>query len=159
MRNTQTIQAKIKSLPNSPGVYRFFNQNQELIYIGKAANLKRRVSSYFAINKNGWSRPIEQLANKIADLKIKKTDTVLEAYFLEQSLIKKYQPKYNILGKDDKSTSFLVITKEKFPRFLIKRQTDLDQDVFSFHPAKKIEGELVRCQSPNRKHLNDSNFH
>lgn len=125
MRNTQTIQAKIKSLPNSPGVYRFFNQNQELIYIGKAANLKRRVSSYFAINKNGWSRPIEQLANKIADLKIKKTDTVLEAYFLEQSLIKKYQPKYNILGKDDKSTSFLVITKEKFPRFLIKRQTDL----------------------------------
>ena len=128
------IKAKLKSLPSSPGVYQFFDQNQKLLYIGKAANLKSRVGSYFALNKNEWSRPIEQLISKVVDFKVKKTETVLEAYFLEQKLIKKHQPKYNILGKDDKSASFLVITKEEFPRLLIKRQTDL----YTINPTKEL---------------------
>ncbi len=117
----------LKNLPSKPGIYQFFNQEDELIYIGKASNLKMRVSSYFQKRQVFHSRPIEQLISKVQRVETQETDTVLEAFFLEQDLIKKHQPKYNILGKDDKSANFLVITDEQFPRLLIKRKTDLYQ--------------------------------
>ncbi|PID99707.1 MAG: hypothetical protein CSA81_14880, partial [Acidobacteria bacterium] len=129
-----------------PGVYQFFDQTKKLIYIGKAANLKSRVGSYFSLGKNAHSRPIEQLIEKVATIETRRTDTVLEAYFLEQDLIKKHQPKYNVLGKDDKSASFLVVTREKFPRFLIKRQTDL----YEIGPAATENKSLVLKKSAKK---------
>lgn len=122
-----TISDKIKKFPNSPGVYVFKDQKGNVLYIGKAASLKSRVRSYFAKNLN-YERPIEFVVDKIAKINIKQTDTVIEAYFLEQELIKKHQPKYNVDGKDDKSFVYVCVTKEDFPRFLIKRKTDLEQN-------------------------------
>jgi len=128
------LSQKLKSLPQSPGVYIFYakgvsayggkNKTGKILYVGKAGSLKDRVSSYFQ-NRNGYARPIEIFISEVKDLEIRKTDTVLEAYILEQSLIKKLQPKYNIDGKDDKSFCYVVVTKEEFPRFLVLRKTEL----------------------------------
>ena len=137
---------KLKSLLSSPGVYMFYDKNGMLLYVGKAGSLKDRVSSYFvgvqfiepgieqglinqtpAYFKSYGSRPIEMMIHEVADIEIKKTDTVLEAYILEQSLIKKLQPKYNVDGKDDKSFAYVLVTKEEFPRFMIARGTDIIQ--------------------------------
>ena len=96
--------------------------------MGKATSLKDRVGSYFQNSDKGYARPIEIMIDEVMDIETKKTDTVLEAYILEQELIKKIQPKYNALGKDDKSFSYVVVTKEDFPRFLIVRKTDLKQE-------------------------------
>lgn len=133
MKNLKKI---VASLPTTPGVYFFSDQSGKIIYIGKAASLKERVSSYFRKNLN-YERPIEFVIEKIKNITTISTNTVIEAYFLEQKLIKKYQPKYNTLGKDDKSFCYLAITKEKFSRFEIIRQTDLEDKKTSF---KKIYG-------------------
>jgi len=122
----QKIKLQIKKLPKNPGVYIFKNENGEIIYVGKATDLKNRVSSYF-LDKNNFEyvRPIEQMIAQVADIEIQKTETVLEALILEANLIKKHQPKYNVEGKDDKTFSYFVFTKEEFPRILIKRESDL----------------------------------
>ncbi|MDR3582958.1 MAG: GIY-YIG nuclease family protein [Candidatus Pacebacteria bacterium] len=120
-----TILQKLKNLPQSPGVYIFYDKNRNILYVGKATSLKDRVGSYFQ-NKIGAVRTIEMYMNEVTDLEIKKTDTVLEAYILEQSLIKKLQPKYNAMGKDDKSFTYVLLSKEEFPRFAVVRETDLD---------------------------------
>jgi excinuclease ABC subunit C len=117
---------KLKSLPTSPGVYIFKNNTGDILYVGKAGSLKDRVGSYFQ-DRSGYSRPIEFAIDQIADIEIRKTDTVLEAYILEQELIKKLQPKYNAMGKDNKSFCYVVATKEDFPRFIILRKTDLEK--------------------------------
>jgi len=131
---------RISKLPQNPGVYIFKSKNGETIYIGKATNLRSRVQSYFQHLKridrsrperpkaDGplYFRPIEQMIHEVADIKTIQTDSVLEALILESGLIKKYLPKYNAMGKDDKSFSYFVITKEKFPRIMILRKTDLD---------------------------------
>jgi excinuclease ABC subunit C len=127
---------KLESLPSSSGVYIFKDKNGKIIYVGKATSLKDRVSSYFQ-EKIGYIRPIEIMISKVTDFDIKKTDTVLEAYILEQNLIKKIQPKYNVDGKDDKSFSYVAITKENFPKFLILRKTELENENIKF---KKIYG-------------------
>lgn len=100
--------------------------------------MKDRVGSYFlpspalrasspTSGRGGYgSRPIEMFISEVKDLEIRKTDTVLEAYILEQELIKKFQPKYNVDGKDDKSFCYVLLTKEGFPRFLVVRKTDLN---------------------------------
>lgn len=130
---------KLKILSRSPGVYIFRNNKSEVLYVGKAASLKDRVRSYFvgAIHELPKSRavhepplranrPIELFINEVYDLEIRKTDTVLEAYILEQDLIKKFQPKYNMMSKDDKSFSYVIVTKEEWPRFVVLRKTELD---------------------------------
>jgi excinuclease ABC subunit C len=119
------IQLKLKTLPISPGVYIFRGADKKIMYIGKAASLKDRVRSYFQ-GRNDYARPIDFVIELIADIEIKQTETVLEAYLLEQELIKKHQPKYNVLGKDDKSFVYVCVTKEDFPRFEIKRKTDIE---------------------------------
>jgi excinuclease ABC subunit C len=120
------VNRKLKTLPSSPGVYIFYGKNRKILYVGKAGSLKDRVGSYFQ-NKNGYARPIELFISEVKDLEIRKTDTVLEAFILEQELIKKFQPKYNVDGKDDKSFCYVVITKEEWPRFVVMRKTDLYQ--------------------------------
>ena len=157
----QSIIQKLKSLPSSPGVYIFRDKNRKILYVGKAGSLKDRVNSYFspspvplsgtsspASGRGGYgSRPIERFISEVKDLEIWKTDTVLEAYILEQELIKKFQPKYNVDGKDDKSFCYVVVTKEDFPRFIIMRKTDLDKNVGA-NLAFARKGQHIKIYGP-----------
>ena len=110
----KTLQHKIAHLPDSPGVYQFLNDEGKIIYVGKAKNLKRRVSSYFT--KGHDNRKLTAMVSKIADLHPIVVDTESDALLLENNLIKKYQPRYNVQLKDDKSFPWIVIRNEKFPR-------------------------------------------
>ena len=122
-QRSSLIKKTLSKLPFSPGVYFFRDQKGQLLYIGKAASLKDRVGSYFQ-NINNQNRPIEWVLDKVLKIEYQMTESVLEAYVLEQSLIKKHQPPYNILGKDDKSFCYVIFTQEKFSRILIVRETD-----------------------------------
>jgi len=133
----EKLKIKISKFIQTPGVYIFRNKSRKIIYIGKATNLRSRVRSYFsdyfkrsdlkpAKVAPQYGRPIEAMIHEVADIKTIETDSVLEALILESGLIKKNMPKYNAMGKDDKSFSYFVITKEKFPRVVILRKTDLD---------------------------------
>ncbi len=119
-KNTQKDLAhQVKSLPEKPGVYQYYNQNDEVIYIGKAKNLKKRVSSYF--NKNHDSNKTNVLVKNISSLKYIVVDTEEDALLLENNLIKEYQPRYNILLKDGKTYPSICITNEPFPRIFKTR--------------------------------------
>lgn len=119
---SSNIKEKIKDLPAVPGVYYFYGKNGKLLYIGKAASLKSRVSSYF--QKTIHDNKTQALVEAIEDMKYRKTDSVLEALILEANEIKKYLPPYNIRAKDDKTFVNIVITKEEFPRVLVSRPTE-----------------------------------
>ncbi|MDO8240772.1 MAG: GIY-YIG nuclease family protein [Candidatus Moranbacteria bacterium] len=137
------INEKVKDLPQVPGVYIFRDAKGKIIYVGKATSLRSRVGSYFASalpssalrapspkgrrgNEGISLRPIEMMIAQVADIEVQETESVLEALILEANLIKKHQPKYNVLGKDDKSYAYFVITKEEFPKVMIVRKTDLE---------------------------------
>lgn len=132
-----------KNLPQLPGVYLMKNAQGEIIYIGKAGNLKKRVSSYFlpvrrSLGIGGRANDLktEKLVSEIAKIDYKKTDTVLEALILEADLIKKYAPKYNIKDKDNKSFLYAEITKEEFPRVILTRGKDIkEKSGFNFAKA------------------------
>jgi excinuclease ABC subunit C len=133
MEMSTSIAKKLKSLPTSPGVYIFRNKAGIVLYVGKATSLKDRVGSYFnltpalsLVRRGGSGRPIEMFISQVVDIEVRKTETVLEAYILEQELIKKWQPKFNVDGKDDKSFAYVLVTKEEFPRFVILRKRELD---------------------------------
>ncbi len=111
-------------MPSEPGVYQFFNKEDKIIYIGKAKNLKKRVSSYF--QKNVGSRKTKNLVKNIHEIKHIVVSSESDALLLENSLIKKYQPKYNILLRDDKTYPWIVIKKESFPRVLTTRRVEKD---------------------------------
>ena len=106
-------------MPEKPGVYQYFNKDGVIIYVGKAKNLKRRVSSYF--NKNNQSIKTSMLVKHIEDLKYFIVESEEDALHLENSMIKEYQPKYNILLKDDKTYPWIVVKKEPFPRIFLTR--------------------------------------
>lgn len=110
----------IPSLPDQPGVYQFYDKHGVIIYIGKAKNLKKRVSSYFT-KKKFESYKIKVLVDRIADLKVIVVDSESDALLLENNLIKKYQPRYNILLKDDKTFPWICIKNEPFPRVFSTR--------------------------------------
>jgi len=112
--NQKSLKTQVEMLPETPGVYQYFNDKDEIIYVGKAKNLKRRVSSYF--NKNHDSRKTNVLVKNIAYLKYIVVDTPENALLLENNLIKKYQPRYNAMLKDGKTYPSICITKEEFPR-------------------------------------------
>lgn len=120
--NNETLN-KIKNIisvmPEKPGVYQYFNKDGVIIYVGKAKNLKRRVLSYF--NKNNQSIKTSMLVKHIEDLKYFIVETEEDALHLENSMIKEYQPKYNILLKDDKTYPWIVVKKEPFPRIFLTR--------------------------------------
>ena len=114
------LQDKIRRLPRQPGVYQFFDESHKIIYVGKAKNLHNRVSSYFRQNHTyGKTRA---LVRKIVDLEVILVDTELDALLLENTLIKKYQPRYNVNLKDDKTYPWICIKKERFPRIFPTRQ-------------------------------------
>ncbi|WP_347173287.1 excinuclease ABC subunit UvrC [Polaribacter uvawellassae] len=121
---SNALEIQIKSLPNSPGVYQYFDINDVIIYVGKAKNLKKRVASYFTKNhENGKTRV---LVKKIVSIKHIVVDTETDALLLENNLIKKYQPKYNVMLKDDKTYPWICIKKERFPRIFLTRNVVKD---------------------------------
>lgn len=113
------VREKAKKLPDNSGIYLFY-RNGELIYVGKATSLKKRVASYFGPVKN--FRPIEVMISEVDNIKYVETDSVIEAIILEANYIKKYQPKYNVKEKDDKSWNYLTLTREDFPHLEIIRE-------------------------------------
>ena len=120
---TQHIKDILALLPDSPGVYQYFDKEGTIIYVGKAKNLKRRVSSYF--NKQHDDAPKTRvLVRNIADLKYIVVGTEEDALHLENSLIKKYRPRYNVLLKDDKTYPWICVTKEDYPRVFLTRRVE-----------------------------------
>ena len=120
----QSLKPIISTIPQKPGVYHFYDFDGEVIYVGKAKNLKRRVSSYFT--KTHKSLKTKNLVSKITDISCIIVETEIDALLLENNLIKKHQPKYNILLKDDKSYPWICIKKEEFPRVLQTRNVVKD---------------------------------
>lgn len=142
----------IQSLPNKPGVYQFFDKKGNIIYIGKAKNLKKRVSSYF--NKNHDSGKTRVLVRKIADIQTIIVDTEFDALLLENNLIKKYLPRYNVLLKDDKTYPWICIKNEAFPRVFMTRNLIKDGSEY-FGPYAYVQVcyallELIRELYPIR---------
>ena len=108
------------SLPSEPGVYRYYDVDDGLLYIGKAKDLRKRVSSYFL--KNDHTYRIAYMVRKIARIEFTIVDSEQDAFLLENNLIKKYQPRYNVMLKDGKTYPYIVIKKEEFPRVFLTRQ-------------------------------------
>ncbi len=115
------IENILKTLPDNPGVYQFFNNKNEIIYVGKAKNLRKRVTSYFNKTRHE-SNKIKVLVSKIEDIKHIIVDSESDALLLENNLIKKIQPRYNILLKDDKTFPWICIKNERFPRVFSTRK-------------------------------------
>ena len=114
MSEQPSLEAIIKNLPKHPGVYRYYDKEGRLLYIGKAKNLKNRVTSYF-INKDHSFR-IQLMVRKIHTIEYSIVPTEKDALLLENALIKEFQPRYNILLKDDKSFPYIKIVNEPYPR-------------------------------------------
>lgn len=114
-----SLELQLKTLPNKPGIYQFFDENQKILYVGKAKNLKKRVSSYFNKEHVGKTKV---LVSKIKNLKITIVDTEYDALLLENNLIKEFQPRYNIRLKDDKTYPCICIKNEPFPRVFLTRK-------------------------------------
>tara|TARA_R110002073_G_scaffold108336_9_gene243634 strand:- start:66129 stop:67931 length:1803 start_codon:yes stop_codon:yes gene_type:complete len=119
-----SLEVQIKSLPDSPGVYQYYDTNEMILYVGKAKNLKKRVASYFT--KNHENAKTRILVKKIFTIKHIVVNTETDALLLENNLIKKYQPKYNIMLKDDKTYPWICIKKERFPRVFMTRRVVKD---------------------------------
>jgi len=119
MKTPTTLKEQVNSLPDKPGVYQYFNANDEIIYVGKAKNLKKRVSSYF--NKIHEQGKTNVLVKNIVSLKYIVVETEEDALLLENNLIKQYQPRYNVLLKDGKTYPSICITNEPFPRIFKTR--------------------------------------
>lgn len=131
------IQLKLKTLPEKPGVYHYFDKNGTIIYVGKAKNLKKRVSSYFS--KIHDQAKTNVLVRKIVAIEYIVVDTEIDALLLENNLIKKYQPKYNIQLKDDKTYPWICIKKEPFPRVFSTRKYIKDgSQYFGPYPSGRI---------------------
>lgn len=113
----------LPSLPEDPGVYRYFDDSNTIIYIGKAKNLKNRISSYFTNQKNQDTKT-RRLVQQIKRVEFTIVHSEFDALLLENTLIKQFQPKYNILLRDDKTYPFLCLTKEHFPKLISTRRID-----------------------------------
>ncbi|PQJ21847.1 excinuclease ABC subunit UvrC [Tenacibaculum sp. SG-28] len=131
-----TLDLQVKTLPNSPGVYQYFDKNDIVIYVGKAKDLKKRVSSYFTKNHEQGKTRI--LVKKIVRIEHVVVDTETDALLLENNLIKKYQPRYNVLLKDDKSYPWICIKKERFPRIFSTRRVIKDGSEY-FGPFTNVK--------------------
>ena len=115
-----SVKLQISTLPNAPGVYQYYDKDGKLLYVGKAKDLKKRVTSYFTKQHDNGKTRI--LVKKIANIKHIVVATETDALLLENNLIKKYQPRYNVMLKDDKSYPWLCIKKERFPRVFSTRK-------------------------------------
>ncbi|RXG31251.1 excinuclease ABC subunit UvrC [Leeuwenhoekiella palythoae] len=117
---TPELEIQLKTLPNSPGVYQYYDKKGKLLYVGKAKNLKKRVSSYF--NKKHDNARTHLLVKKIANIKHIVVNSETDALLLENNMIKNYQPRYNVMLKDDKSYPWICIKNERFPRVFPTRR-------------------------------------
>lgn len=148
-----SLESKLKNLPDKSGIYQFFGDKTKIIYIGKAKNLRNRVRSYFQNNLE--SPKTQALVNKIRDIELIVTDSEIEALVLENNLIKKFKPRYNVNLKDDKSFPFIKVTKETFPRIYSTRNLLRDgakyfgpyTDVKNMKASLKIINEVFRIRS------------
>jgi len=145
MQEVSHLKQIVLSLPDKPGVYQYINNKDEIIYVGKAKNLKRRVSSYF--NKEQQSIKTRILVKQIVDIKYIVVETEQDALLLENSLIKKHQPRYNILLKDDKTYPSICIKNEYFPRVFKTRNIVKDGSKYygpyTYAPALRTILELI----------------
>lgn len=164
MSTPETLESTIKILPHKPGVYQYYDRDGVVIYVGKAKDLKNRVGSYF--NKQQYeSGKTKLLVRKITEIKYIVVETELDALLLENSLIKKYKPRYNILLKDDKTYPSIVIKKEEYPRVFPTRQIIKDGSEY-YGPYASVRTmhlvlELVRKLYPIRTcslQLNEKNI-
>ena len=149
---SQHIKDILSLIPTTPGVYQYFDENGKIIYVGKAKNLKKRVSSYF--NKTHDSVKTNILVRHIRDIKYIVVENEDDALHLENSLIKEYQPRYNVLLKDDKSYPWIVVKNEHFPRVFLTRNVIRDGSKYygpysNVHLAKMVL-ELIRTLYPVR---------
>lgn len=128
MSKDEHIKSLLNVLPELPGVYQYFNSKGEIIYVGKAKNLKRRVSSYFL--KTNHNLKTSVLVSKICDIRHIVVETEKDAFLLENNLIKKYKPRYNILLKDDKTYPWICVKNEPFPRVFLTRNVARDGSVY-----------------------------
>lgn len=149
---TFMLSEKLKNLPKKPGIYQYFNADGVIIYVGKAKNLKNRVSSYFTKQHENGKTTL--LVKQIADINTLVVGSELEALLLENNLIKKYQPKYNILLKDDKTYPWICIKNERFPRVFSTRNVVKDGSLY-FGPYASVRMmntvlELIRSLYPLR---------
>ena len=111
----EEIQLKLKTLPELPGIYQYFDEKGKILYVGKAKNLKKRVSSYFTKTHDNGKTTV--LVKQIVDIQYMVVDSEIDAYLLENNLIKKYRPKYNIQLKDDKTYPWICVKNEPFHVF------------------------------------------
>jgi len=133
---TESLQLQLKTIPTNPGVYQYYDKDGKILYVGKAKNLKKRVSSYF--NKNHEYGKTKVLVKKIASIRHIIVATETDALLLENNLIKKYQPRYNVLLKDDKSYPWICIKNERFPRVFQTRRMIKDGSEY-FGPYTNIK--------------------
>ncbi len=146
--NIEYLRSLVSVLPPDPGVYQFFDENNRIIYVGKAKNLKRRVASYF--NREPDNGKTRVLVKKIQDIKHIVVNSEEDALLLENNLIKKYQPRYNVLLKDDKTFPWIVIRNESFPRVYQTRQFIKDGSLY-FGPYTSVM--MVRALIDLFRHL------
>ena len=136
MSISESIELQLKTLPNAPGVYQYFDKDNKIIYVGKAKDLKKRVTSYFTkTQENGKTRV---LVKKIVHIKHIVVNTETDALLLENNLIKKHKPRYNVLLKDDKSYPLICIKKERFPRVFMTRNVVKDGSEY-FGPYTSVK--------------------
>ena len=133
---TPSLELQLKTLPTSPGVYQYFDKEGKILYIGKAKNLKKRVTSYFT--KTHDSGRIRVLVKNIAEVQHIVVKTEKDALLLENNLIKKYKPKYNVMLRDDKTYPWLVVKKERFPRVFLTRKVIKDGSEY-FGPYTSVK--------------------
>ncbi|HXC06077.1 MAG TPA: excinuclease ABC subunit UvrC [Bacteroidia bacterium] len=154
---------QLRSLPDSPGVYQYFDEEGKILYVGKAINLRKRVLSYFV--KNHDRAKTAMLVRRIADIKYIIVETELDALLLENNLIKKYQPRYNVALKDDKTFPWICIKNERFPRVFHTRRLLRDGSKY-FGPYANVKMmhallDLIHKLYPTRNcnlNLNEENI-
>ncbi len=167
LKSNESIRSTVSSLPDSPGVYQFVDSSGTILYVGKARSLRKRVASYFSKNQSGKT---QVMLSRAAGLNHIVVDNESEALLLENSLIKKHQPRYNILLKDDKTYPWICIKNEHFPRVFLTRKVIADGS--SYHgpytsvPAVRTLLGLIRqlfqirtCSLPlNKKSIEEGKF-
>ncbi len=147
-KRTEYFKSLISGFPDDPGIYQFYDTDEKIIYIGKAKNLKKRVSSYFLLNQpNNKTRLLVKKISKITYIIV---ESEQDALLLENSLIKKYKPRYNILLKDDKSFPWICVKNESFPRVFLTRNPQRDGSQY-FGPYTSVK--MVRVILGLVKHL------
>lgn len=139
---SEHIQSIIKSLPETPGVYQYYDKENTLLYVGKAKSLKKRVSSYFT--KEHDNARLRLLVKKISDIKTVKVNTELDALLLENNLIKNLKPRYNVNLRDDKTYPWIIIKNERFPRiFYTRKQIKDGSEYFGPYPSVLVMHALL----------------